>query len=207
MNVATHAIINGKSVHECVCRQLAAFHRVRTFCMSRLLLNDSDDWSVQAFLMNSWRSLVLSLLALLLVAGCVYPPYYYEHPDPMTPLPWIYPVEPYPPRDLYYHDRRHHPDRRHYFDEPRYPDQLPGTYPSDPVEERQISPPSSIDVPGPEKGSEPRVDTKDVPTATKGSKPGRVKVPFPPYNELDVSGLPSGSLAKDPTTGKVFRLP
>lgn len=36
---------------------------------------------------------------------------------------------------------------------------------------------------------------------------GRVKSPYPPYNELDVTGLPSGSLATDPTTGKVFRVP
>ncbi len=36
---------------------------------------------------------------------------------------------------------------------------------------------------------------------------GRVQVPFPPYSTLDVEGLASGSLAKDPVSGKVFRVP
>lgn len=44
-------------------------------------------------------------------------------------------------------------------------------------------------------------------TGSKTGKDGRVKSPYPPYNELDVSGLPTGSLAMDPTTGKVFRVP
>lgn len=44
-------------------------------------------------------------------------------------------------------------------------------------------------------------------TGSRTSKDGRVKSPYPPYNELDVSGLPTGSLAMDPTTGKVFRVP
>lgn len=44
-------------------------------------------------------------------------------------------------------------------------------------------------------------------TGSKTSKDGRVKSPYPPFNELDVSGLPVGSLAMDPTTGKVFRVP
>ncbi len=38
-------------------------------------------------------------------------------------------------------------------------------------------------------------------------KYGRVKMSFPPYSELDVEGLASGSLAKDPTSGKIFRVP
>jgi hypothetical protein len=41
----------------------------------------------------------------------------------------------------------------------------------------------------------------------KTSKPGRVISPYAPYNELDVAGLPSGSLALDPTTQKVFQVP
>ena len=39
------------------------------------------------------------------------------------------------------------------------------------------------------------------------SKPGRVTSPYPPYQELDVTGLTSGSLALDPTTQKVFEVP
>jgi hypothetical protein len=41
----------------------------------------------------------------------------------------------------------------------------------------------------------------------KASKKGRVISPYPPYRELDVSGLSSGSLALDPTTQKVFEVP
>ncbi len=39
------------------------------------------------------------------------------------------------------------------------------------------------------------------------SKPGRVISPYPPYKELDITGLESGSLALDPTTQKVFEVP
>jgi hypothetical protein len=45
------------------------------------------------------------------------------------------------------------------------------------------------------------------PTAIPTNRIGRVKSPYPPYPELDVTGLPSGSLAKDPVSGKIFRLP
>lgn len=38
-------------------------------------------------------------------------------------------------------------------------------------------------------------------------KPGRVISPYPPYKELDITGLDSGSLALDPTTQKVFEVP
>ncbi len=48
---------------------------------------------------------------------------------------------------------------------------------------------------------------QSVLTGSKTSKAGRVKSPYPPYNELDVSGLSTGSLALDPTTQKVFRVP
>jgi hypothetical protein len=41
----------------------------------------------------------------------------------------------------------------------------------------------------------------------KTAKPGRVISPYPPYKELDVTGLESGSLALDPTTQKVFKVP
>jgi hypothetical protein len=41
----------------------------------------------------------------------------------------------------------------------------------------------------------------------KTGKTGRVISPYPPYKELDVTGLESGSLALDPTTQKVFEVP
>ena len=39
------------------------------------------------------------------------------------------------------------------------------------------------------------------------AKAGRVISPYPPYKELDITGLESGSLALDPTTQKVFEVP
>lgn len=50
-------------------------------------------------------------------------------------------------------------------------------------------------------------ETSNVLTGSKTGKVGRVKSPYAPYSELDVTGLPSGSLALDPTTQKVFRIP
>ncbi len=47
-----------------------------------------------------------------------------------------------------------------------------------------------------------------VPTAVRvGNRPGLVETPFPPYGQLDVSGMASGSLARDPVSGKLFRVP
>jgi hypothetical protein len=48
---------------------------------------------------------------------------------------------------------------------------------------------------------------QSFPVATLGKTPGRVISPYPPNKELDVKGLPSGSLALDPTTQKVFKVP
>lgn len=60
--------------------------------------------------------------------------------------------------------------------------------------------------PKPDTGT-PKTDPNDIKTATRAKTAGRVKSPYPPYTELDVSGLNPGSLAKDPTNGKVFRIP
>ena len=67
----------------------------------------------------------------------------------------------------------------------------------------------------PEKPAEPKkTETKSTtndgtfPVGTKSkTNPGTVVSPYPPFNELDVGGLSSGSLAVDPTTKKVFRVP
>lgn len=56
--------------------------------------------------------------------------------------------------------------------------------------------------------SQPTVSAgQEFPVGTVGKKAGRVVSPYPPHNELDVRGLPSGSLALDPTTQKVFKVP
>lgn len=51
------------------------------------------------------------------------------------------------------------------------------------------------------------MDPKDIKTGTRGNIYGRVRSPYPPYLELDASGVLPGSLARDPATGKVFRIP
>lgn len=51
------------------------------------------------------------------------------------------------------------------------------------------------------------MDPKDIQTGTRSSTFGRVRSPYPPYLELDSSGVLPGSLARDPATGKVFRIP
>lgn len=85
-------------------------------------------------------------------------------------------------------------------------------------------PPSTDSTPGKLPGSKPDSSTANTPkpgedkpnaSANSGSflrgkktgKEGRVISPYPPYRELDVSGLSSGSLALDPTTQKVFEVP
>lgn len=51
------------------------------------------------------------------------------------------------------------------------------------------------------------MDPKDIRTGTRSATFGRVRSPYPPYLELDSSGVLPGSLARDPATGKVFRIP
>ncbi|WP_035609400.1 hypothetical protein [Haloferula sp. BvORR071] len=48
---------------------------------------------------------------------------------------------------------------------------------------------------------------KEYPFGKTSSKPGYVVSPYAPYNELDLNGIKSGALAKDPSNGKIFRVP
>ena len=61
-------------------------------------------------------------------------------------------------------------------------------------------PPTSVNAAG-------APSNQSFPTGSFGSRPGRVVSPYPPHRELDVKGLPSGSLALDPTSQKVFKVP
>ena len=83
-----------------------------------------------------------------------------------------------------------------------------------------MAPKDSIASTPPAKTEEPKKKKDVTPSAASGAsegtfptgtvsaaRPGTVVSPYPPHNELDVSGLPSGSLAVDPTTKKVFRVP
>ncbi|BCU76716.1 hypothetical protein [Luteolibacter sp. LG18] len=77
-----------------------------------------------------------------------------------------------------------------------------GSYTENPPSgSRGSNPPSSS---GSGSGSSTK---KSYPTATKTANPNRVLSPYPPYNVIDVEGIKSGKLAKDPSTGEVFRVP
>ena len=45
------------------------------------------------------------------------------------------------------------------------------------------------------------------PVAERTDNPNRVLSPYAPYNVIDVEGFRSGQLAKDPSNGKIFRVP
>lgn len=50
--------------------------------------------------------------------------------------------------------------------------------------------------------------TRDTyPTAERTANPYQVLSPYKPYNVIDVEGFRSGQLAKDPSNGKIFRVP
>lgn len=51
------------------------------------------------------------------------------------------------------------------------------------------------------------IDKASLPVAKWSTTFGRVVSPYPPHHELDVTGLPPGSLARDPATKLIFRLP
>lgn len=48
---------------------------------------------------------------------------------------------------------------------------------------------------------------QEYPVAEATENPGRVISPYAPYNVIDVEGFKSGALAKDPSNGKIFRVP
>ena len=49
---------------------------------------------------------------------------------------------------------------------------------------------------------------QDYPYAERTGSPNRVVSPYGPnYNVIDVTGFRSGQLAKDPSNGKIFRVP
>jgi len=48
---------------------------------------------------------------------------------------------------------------------------------------------------------------QDYPYAERTSNSNRVISPYSPYNVISVEGFRSGQLAKDPSNGKIFRVP
>lgn len=61
----------------------------------------------------------------------------------------------------------------------------------------------------PESQGDPPSDPSEpeYPVARRTNDPDQVLSPFPPHQRIDVSGFGSGELARDPKTGKIFRVP
>lgn len=116
-----------------------------------------------------------------------------------TPLPVYQPSDahrrPYPPRQ---------PDQRDQRDQlsPYYGNELtqsPQNTRSDDDDSRRGQPPPPVE-------RVPRRD--DYPIAERTDNPNQVISPYgPDYNVIDVEGFRSGQLAKDPSNGKIFRIP
>lgn len=61
---------------------------------------------------------------------------------------------------------------------------------------------------GPSAPPPPRAGASgEYPTATWTEVPNQVRSPYPPHGKIDVTGFRSGQLAKDPKTGRIFRVP
>lgn len=89
---------------------------------------------------------------------------------------------------------------------PRVPDQRPPYYGDEQVPRTpnpDYNPPY-----GEERPPVDRVPRRDeYPVAERTDNPNRVISPYKPYNVIDVEGFRSGQLAKDPSNGKIFRVP
>lgn len=95
--------------------------------------------------------------------------------------------------------RRPYPDRP--YDQgaqrPPYPGDQGNNPPPYGTPPPPVSPPPAQPVP-------PR---DQYPVAERTDNPNRVLSPYAPYNVIDVEGFRSGQLAKDPSNGKIFRVP
>jgi hypothetical protein len=134
--------------------------------------------------MSMLKLKLIGAASLLLGAVACEPlPVYPQTDGPRRP----YPPQPYNQNDQrppYYGDQGNNPPN---YNQPNY-NQPYGTQPAPP--------------PGP---TPPPRD--QYPTAERTDNPNRVLSPYAPYNVIDVQGFRSGQLAKDPSNGKIFRVP
>lgn len=90
------------------------------------------------------------------------------------------------------------------YDSPRHDDAYDAPAPA-PMELPRESPPP-VDSNMPPANPSP-AGRKEYPMAERTNKPDQVLSPYAPYNVIDVAGFKSGQLAKDPSNGKIFRVP
>jgi hypothetical protein len=77
---------------------------------------------------------------------------------------------------------------------------------SPPLAPRPTSPRIDPDVEIPDSQPAP-APRPTYPDARRTANPNQVISPYAPYNVIDVEGFKSGALAKDPSNGKIFRVP
>lgn len=131
------------------------------------------------------KSAALALSPLLcLAASCFYSPY-----DPGYP-PYYGPPSPYGARHPYGETGRYEP--------------IP---PGEGGETTRPAPGPPPQQPGPPQPAPQNTGRPTYPTAERTDNPNRVLSPYSPYNVIDVTGFKSGQLAKDPSNGKIFRVP
>ncbi|MCW1885224.1 hypothetical protein OKA04_10835 [Luteolibacter flavescens] len=82
----------------------------------------------------------------------------------------------------------------------------PPVNPAPPVAPRPTSPRINPDVDVPDSSPAP-APRPTYPDAKRTANPAQVISPYAPYNVIDVEGFKSGQLAKDPSNGKIFRVP
>lgn len=128
---------------------------------------------------------LIGLAALVLGAVACEPlPVYPQTDGPYRP----HPERPYAPRD---------PSTPYYGDEQDPRDPRPDPYaPYGQQQPPEVRPPIET------------VPPRDqYPVAERTDNPNRVLSPYAPYNVIDVEGFRPGQLAKDPSNGKIFRVP
>jgi hypothetical protein len=150
-----------------------------------------------------------------------YPPQQTTAPQPQqtSPVPSSKSKTPTPPPQ----SKSSPPSSTHKYTPPKVNDSPPARTTSRPAtvtpkkEPKPDAPPPTTPAPTTRRSES---TPKEFPSTTSSSgssgsflkgkrtaKPGRVISPYPPYKELDITGLESGSLALDPTTQKVFEVP
>ena len=146
---------------------------------------------------------LLFLPFVLIASSCLYPEPYAPPRSPYRQGGAAYPYGARGPQAP--------PDAGDYGETGRY-EQIPGDGPSaGPSPQAEYRPPAPrIDDdfdPAPDAPAPQPQAKKEYPVGRLSDKPGFVVSPYPPYNTLDLNGIKSGALARDPSNDKVFRVP
>lgn len=142
----------------------------------------------------------LVLLPLSLLAVSCYPadPYY----DPYEPRPRNRQPAPYAPQAPGYPTPQGETGTFEPIPGGNPPPGNPAPRPPAAENRAPTIPPSLEDTPAPQPPPRPT-----YPEAKRTANPNQVISPYAPYNVIDVEGFKSGALAKDPSNGKIFRVP